>query len=152
MSSEPKEMPCNPFEHDRYTPETFRVTAKRGFRRIDGHKKASGKAMYTKDIGLPGMLFAKFLTSPYANAKIRQVDTRKADRLSGVRLILRYDDPEIEGKRIVSTYGGEEEILAFCAYFQVLTLGAVVAADTEDTANEALHLVEVDWDLRSRRT
>lgn len=148
MGFEPKEMPSNPLEHDKYVPETYRIIGKRGVRRIDGYKKASGKAVYTRDITLCGMLFAKFLTSPYPNAKIRKMDTSKAESLPGVRLVLGYDDREIEGKRIVSTYGGEEEILASYAYFQGQPLGAVVAADTEDIADEALGLIGVEWEER----
>jgi len=143
-----KEMPSNTMEHDKYMPETFNVLGKRGVRRIDGYRKASGKAEYTRDIQLPGMLYAKFLTSPYPNAKIKSMDTSKAEALPGVRAVLRYDDPEVAGKRAISTYGGEEDILAGYAYFQGQQVGAVVAADTEDIANEALKLIDVEWEER----
>jgi len=142
------EMPSNPMEHDRFIPASFHEVGKRGIRRIDGYRKASGKAVYTRDIQLPGMLYAKFLTSPYPNARIRGMDTRKAEALLGVRGILRYDDPEIRGKKITSTQGSEEEVLSEYAYFQGQPLGAVAVADTEDIAAEALKLIEVDWEER----
>lgn len=148
MNSELRNMPSNPLERDRYVPDSFKVIGKRGFRRIDGNKKASGKAVYTRDIRLPGMLTAKFLTSPYANARIRKMDTGGAESLPGVRMVLRYDDSEVEGRRIVSTYGGEEEILSSCAYFQGQPLGAVVAADTEQIADDALRLIDIEWEER----
>ena len=148
MAREVKEMPSNPMEHDKYMPETFNVLGKRGVRRIDGYRKASGKAEYTRDIILPGMLYARWLTCPYPNAKIIRMDTSKAEALLGVRAILRYDDPEIKGKRAISTYGGEEDILAGYAFFQGQQVGAVVAADTEDIANEALKLIDVEWEER----
>src|SRR5512137_60323 len=95
MVQDRREMPSNPMEHDQYAPGTFDVLGKRGVRRIDGYRKASGKAVYTRDILLPGMLYARWLTSPYPNAKIKKMDTTKAEALPGVRAVLRYDDPEI---------------------------------------------------------
>lgn len=148
MSRMFEEMPSNPMERDRYVPETFREVGRRGVRRIDGYRKASGQAVYTRDILLPGMLYAKFLTSPFPNARIKGMDTRKAESLPGVRAVLRYDDPEIRGKKITSTQGAEEEVLSEYAYFQGQPLGAVVVADTEDIAAQALALIEVDWEER----
>jgi CO/xanthine dehydrogenase Mo-binding subunit len=143
-----EEMPSNPMERDKYVPDVFHEVGKRGVRRIDGYRKASGKAAYTRDIQLPGMLFARFLTSPYPNARIKGMDTGKAEALPGVRAILRYDDPEIQGKKITSTQGAVEEALSEYAYFQGQPLGAVAVADTEDIAAEALKLIEVEWEER----
>ena len=143
-----EEMLSNPMERDRYIPETFQEVGKRGVRRIDGYRKASGQAVYTRDIQLPGMLVARFMTSPYPNARIRGMDTGKAEAFPGVRAILRYDDAEIKGKKITSTQGAEEEVLSEYAYFQGQPLGAVVVADTEDIAAEALKLIDVDWEER----
>jgi CO/xanthine dehydrogenase Mo-binding subunit len=143
-----EEMPSNPMEHDRYIPEAFHQVGRRGVRRIDGYRKASGRAVYTRDVHLPGMLYARFLTSPYPNARIKSIDTSRAEALLGVRGILRYDDPEVKGKKITSTQGSEEEVLSEYAYFQGQPLGAVVVADTEDIAAEALSTIEVDWDVR----
>ena len=135
-------------ERDKYIPPTFRMLGKRGARRIDGFRKASGAALYTRDVILPGMLYARWLTCPYANARIVNMDTSKAEAFPGVRAVLRYDDPEVYGKRIPTLHGGEEDILAGFAYFQGQQLGAVVAADTEDGANEALTLIKVEWEER----
>ncbi|MBN2187176.1 MAG: xanthine dehydrogenase family protein molybdopterin-binding subunit, partial [Dehalococcoidia bacterium] len=148
MAQEIKLMPANPYELDKYMPETFNVVGKRGMRRIDGYRKASGTAIYTKDIDFLGMLYAKFLKCPYPNAKIKSMDTSKAEVLPGVRAVLRYDDPEIKGKKAMSTYGAEEDILADYAYFEGEEVGAVVAADTEDIADEALKLIDVEWEQR----
>ena len=67
---------------------------KRRIRRIDGYEKASGKAIYVRDIYRPGMLYGKLYLSPHTHAKIKRMDTSKAEALPGVRAILRYDDPE----------------------------------------------------------
>jgi len=71
------------------------------------------------------MLHARFLTSPYPNVKIRSMNTSKAEQLPGVRLVLRYDDPEIKGKKAESSHGSEDDILASCAYFEGQPLGVV---------------------------
>jgi hypothetical protein len=77
---------------DKYPLETYGYIGKRGVRRQDGYEKASGRAVYTIDLQLPGMLYAKFLTCPYPHARIKTMDTSKAAALPGVRAILRYDD------------------------------------------------------------
>lgn len=148
MAQDFTEMPSNPMEHDKYQPETFNVLGQRGIRRIDGFRKATGKAIYTQDIQLPGMLYARFLKSPYPNTKIKSMDTSKAEMLPGVRAVLRYDDPEVQGRRVVTTYGGCEDMLAGYAYFEGQQMGAVVAADTKDIADEALKLIDVEWEIR----
>lgn len=148
MAYDEKVMPVNPMEHDKYIPEQFSILGKRGIRRIDGQRKASGKAAYTRDINLPGMLHTRILTSPFPNARIKSMDTNKAEALPGVRCVLRYDDPEIRGKRAASTQGVEEEILSANAYFEGQQLGVAIAADTEDIATEAISLVKVEWEQR----
>ena len=55
---------------DRYPLKEYNHIGRRGVRRLDGYEKASGQALYTMDIALPGMLYAKFLTSPYPHASI----------------------------------------------------------------------------------
>ena len=49
---------------------TFNEIGKRGQRRLDGYEKATGKALYTRDMQIPGMLYARVLRSPYPHAKI----------------------------------------------------------------------------------
>jgi CO/xanthine dehydrogenase Mo-binding subunit len=148
MSREIQDMPINPMERDKYEPERLNALGKRGIRRIDGYKKASGKAIYTRDITLPGMLYAKWLRSPYPNARIITMDTSRAEALLGVRGVLRYDDLEVMGRRVIGTYGSVEDMLAGYSYFEGQQMGAVVAADTEEIANEALKLITVEWKIR----
>ncbi len=76
--------------------EEYDAIGKRGIRRTDGLEKATGAARYTIDVQLPGMLHARFLTSPYPHASILSMDTSEAEKLPGVRCILRYDDPELQ--------------------------------------------------------
>lgn len=149
------------FEVDADIPNiTYNHIGKRGVRRIDGYAKASGKAVYTRDIQIPGMLYAKVMRSPYAHARIIKMDTSKAKKLPGVRTILRYDDPEIKGRKLNGSVGGpdrwgtfpgfglkpESVILAEEAWFEGQAVGAVVAADSEEIAKEAIRLIEVEWE------
>jgi CO/xanthine dehydrogenase Mo-binding subunit len=76
-------------------PENFKETHS-SMPRQDAHERASGKASYTRDVYLPGMLYAKILTSPYAHAKIVKIDTSEAEALPGVRDILKYTDADIK--------------------------------------------------------
>lgn len=121
----------------------------RGVRRLDGVEKASGYANYTMDVRLPGMLYMRFLTSPYPHAAIRGLDTSRAEALPGVRAILRYDDAAVQVEEDLGGHGVSPRMpLPGVAHFQGEEVGAVVAADSEDIAEEALELVKVEWEER----
>ena len=64
--------------------DAFRVVGK-PMRKIDSLDKATGSALYADDIVLPGMLHAKTLRSPHRHARIRSIDTSKAEALEGSR-------------------------------------------------------------------
>ncbi|MBN2239241.1 MAG: xanthine dehydrogenase family protein molybdopterin-binding subunit [Dehalococcoidales bacterium] len=131
---------------DKYLPEQYGHIGRRGVRKIDGYEKASGKAVYTMDVHLPGMIYMRFLTAPYPHAEIKSMDTSRAETLPGVRMVLRYDDPELP--ETVDVGGHEpsaEPPIPHIAHFQGEEVGAAVAADTEEIAREALSLIEVEW-------
>src|SRR5262245_60029992 len=56
--------------------------------RVDSPLKTTGKAQYTHDVRLPGMLQARLVTSPYAHAKVTSIDITAAQKIEGVRAIL----------------------------------------------------------------
>lgn len=64
-------------------PSEYKVIGKRGVMPHGGVEKASGRGLYTRDVKLPGMLYAKFLLCPYAKARIISMDTSKAEALPG---------------------------------------------------------------------
>jgi CO/xanthine dehydrogenase Mo-binding subunit len=136
-------------KRDKYPLKEYRSVGKRGVRRIDGFEKATGAAKYTMDVQLPGMLYARFLTSPYPHAEIKSLDTSKAEALPGVRAVLRYDDPELPAS---ADLGGHEvsevPVLPNVAHFQGEEVGAAVAADSEEIAEDALKLIDVEWEER----
>src|SRR5512139_1825577 len=69
---------------------------KRGLRPKEAPEKVTGRAIYTNDVSLPGMLYAKVYRSPYAHARIKSMDSSKAEALPGVRAVIRYDDQNID--------------------------------------------------------
>ena len=60
--------------------------------RPDGADKVTGKASYAADINLPGMIFGKILRSPHAHARIKKLDTSKAEAFPGVRAVITSAD------------------------------------------------------------
>jgi xanthine dehydrogenase molybdenum-binding subunit len=138
---------------DKYPLEEYSAIGRRGVRRKDGYEKATGYAVYTTDVQLPGQLMLRILTCPYPHARIRSMGTSKAAALPGVRALLRYDDPELPERADVSGHfgggtEGHEPVLNRVGYWQGMPMAVAVAADTEDIANEALKLVEIDWEER----
>lgn len=112
------------------------------FPQVGSVPKATGSAKYSDDITLPGMLYGKILRSPYAHARIISIDTSKAERLAGVRAV-------ITGKDIPPvTYGMgfDEYAIAPDKVRYVGDQVATVAAIDEDTAEEALELIEVTYE------
>ncbi len=120
--------------------------------RKDGIEKASGKGLYTRDIVLPGMLYAKEFLSPYAHAKITNLDTSAVEAYPGVRFVLRYDDPWFaENWRLFPPYMGwgqqYEDLVGQTANFAGEPMGFVVVADSENICDEALRLAKIEWDV-----
>ncbi len=117
--------------------------------RVDGISKATGKAQFTDDLRLPGMLYGKILRSPHPHARILNIDTGKAGKLSGVKAVVTGKD--IGPIRIAyvdtPTLPADEYILAQDKVRYAGEEVAAVAAIDEDTAEEALRLIKVDYEL-----
>jgi xanthine dehydrogenase molybdenum-binding subunit len=135
---------------DKYPLQEFKYIGQKIPRRMDGIAKATGQADFTMDIQLPGMLHMRFLMSPYPHARIVKMDTGRAERLPGVRYILRYDDPELPETENLGffTVFQNDKPLDNVAHFEGQLMGAAVAADTEDIAEEALSLIDIEWEQR----
>jgi CO/xanthine dehydrogenase Mo-binding subunit len=106
--------------------------------RVEGAEKVTGRAQYTYDIRLPGQLYARVLRSPLPHARITHIDTARAAALPGVHAVLSSANaPEIawyEESRLFDQtvrFVGDEV--------------AVVAAESEEIADDALRLIEVDY-------
>lgn len=111
----------------------------------DAPEKVTGRALFTGDMTLPGMLYARILRSPYAHARVLRVDTSRAERLPGVKAVLsRNNAPRI---KVPMTLGMPSDKVAFDD--EVRYVGdevAAVAAVSELIAGEALKLIKVDYE------
>jgi CO/xanthine dehydrogenase Mo-binding subunit len=129
-----------------YTGQDFKVVGNR-FRRPDGVDKVTGKARYGADAFAPGQLVGKILRSPHAHAKIRKIDTSKAEKLPGVKAVITAADlPDLTGKN-ADLRGVLENCMAReRALYDGHAVAAVAAVD-EQTARKALKLIQVTYQV-----
>jgi CO/xanthine dehydrogenase Mo-binding subunit len=123
--------------------QVFRVAGKEA-RRVDGIEKVTGKALYTGDLQLPGMAYAKILRSPIAHARLVKVDASKARELTGVIAILTRDDIKEFNYKYGATYK-DQSIVAVDKVRYVGDPVAAVLAEDAALAEEALNLIDVEY-------
>lgn len=118
--------------------------------RVDATEKVTGRAKYTSDLKLPGMLQGAFLRSPHAHAIIKRIDTSKAEALPGVKAVLTQAKLAGKvGKIVDEAHGTSMDFQAF-ADKKVKYQGekiAAVAATTKAIAEEAVGLIEVEYEV-----
>ncbi len=112
--------------------------------RIDGPDKVTGETLYTADVVLPGMLTGKILRSPHPHARICSIDTSAAWQIPGVKAIVTGDDARdcLQGKVL-------RDMPVLC-WDRVRYIGdrvAAVAAESPEAADEALLMIEVDYEV-----
>ncbi|HEY3328731.1 MAG TPA: xanthine dehydrogenase family protein molybdopterin-binding subunit [Capsulimonadaceae bacterium] len=95
--------------------------------RVDGPDKVTGRARYTHDVRLPGLLYGRILPSSHASAKVATIDTSAAEALPGVRAVIAF-----AGKQL--RYQGDPV--------------AAVAADTPELAEDAIRAIRVKYDVQ----
>lgn len=93
--------------------------------RVDARDKVTGKAKYTRDLKLPGMLYGVIVRSPYAAARVRKVDTSTAEKMPGVRAVYVLDRTQVR-------FQGHEI--------------AAVATDTPEQAEDAARAIKVEYE------
>jgi CO/xanthine dehydrogenase Mo-binding subunit len=111
--------------------------------RVEGELKVSGEAKYAVDVTLPGMVWGKLLRSPISSGKIKRIDASKALALPGVHAVVTGED--CTGLKI----GRRLYDMPILADGEVRFVGekvAAVAADTELIAEEAVNLIEVEYE------
>jgi putative selenate reductase molybdopterin-binding subunit len=119
--------------------------------KVDAVKLALGKPAFTADMEMRGLLVGKLLHSPYAHARITRIEASKARALPGVHAVLTWEDvPRV----VHSTAGQSDPIPGPLDFFsldkKVRFVGdrvAAVAAETEEIAQRALELIEVEYEL-----
>jgi 4-hydroxybenzoyl-CoA reductase subunit alpha len=116
--------------------------------RPDARAKVTGTAQYTDDIHLPGMLHGALLRSPLPHARIKNIDVSRARRLPGVKCIITGKDvPAIRygNWRLVPELQDETALATDKVRFIGDEIAAVAAVD-QDTAREAIGLIDVDYE------
>jgi CO/xanthine dehydrogenase Mo-binding subunit len=122
--------------------------------RHDGADKVTGRALYGADFQMAGLLYGHILRSPHAHARIRRIDTSKAEKLAGVKAVVTATDFPQAPDRIVDL--GEGDTPLSYARGNVLASGkalyrghavAAVAATSAHIAEEAAGLIEVDYQV-----
>jgi len=135
-----------PAQPDSGHDDETRAVVGRSVQRSDAPAKVTGRAIFTEDIKLPNMLFGKLLTSPHAHAVVKSIDTAAAEALPGVKAV-------ITGRDVSDVHYGvsparyDEVVLAKDRVRFVGDEVAAVAAVDEATAERAVKLIEVEYEI-----
>ena len=111
--------------------------------RTDNTEKVTGEARYTSDVLLPGTLWAKTLRSPHPHARILRIDASRAETAPGVRAVITGND----ARGVL--YGRRYRDISVLAQDRARFMGervAAVAAETLEQAEQALDLIQVDYE------
>ena len=102
----------------------------------------TGTAEYATRVWFPDMLYARFLTCPHPHARIQRLDTTRAERMPGVAYVLTYQNappttrlPIAPGNPLGQEFGLQGEVVA------------IVTAETEDLAEDAIDAIEVEYEI-----
>ena len=125
--------------------------------RIDAYERVTGRATYTGDVRLPGMLYARVLRSPHPHARIRSIDVSKAEALPGVRAVVSHETHEViygsgsiaggaqYNDAVKATTKHRRYMFTNPVRFVGQPVAAVAAVDRH-VAEEALQLIEIDYE------
>src|SRR5258706_8634528 len=115
--------------------------------RLEGRAKVTGRAEYVHNLRLPGMLYGKIFRSTVAHGRIKRVDVSAARALEGVHRVVTIEDVR---KVVPNPFYGpafhDQPILASDKVRHVGEPVAVVLASDPHLAEEALQLIEVDYE------
>jgi CO/xanthine dehydrogenase Mo-binding subunit len=125
------------------TTEEFRVIGKR-VAGVDLREKATGETRYLMDLKWPGMLVGRVLRSPHPHARVLRIDTGRAKAAPGVRAVVTAEDtPNIPYGIVIP----DELPLARDKVRYIGDEVAAVAAADEEAAEEALRLIDVEYEV-----
>jgi CO/xanthine dehydrogenase Mo-binding subunit len=115
----------------------------RALHRVEGKSKVTGSCLYSADIMRPNAVWAAFLRSPFAHAHIKAIDASRAQRLPGVKAVITGKDvsPRLEGVSLL-----DKPVLAQGRVRYIGEKVAAVAATDKDVAEEALELIEIEYE------
>lgn len=131
------------FGNENYSPENYRYVGRVNVPRKDAREIVTGKCTFLDDFSLPQLLIGRAKRSPHAHARIKSINVEKARALNGVAAVLTYKDIDqswLMGWPPMKPILGE----------RVLYVGdpvALVAAETREIADEAIELIEVEYEV-----
>lgn len=123
---------------------TYSNNLQRSLIRPDGVDKVTGKLKFLTDLSFPNMLHGKILRSAYPHAKIISISTKKAEELPGVRAVITSKD--VPGLNRFGLIFPDQPVLCDERVRYVGDAVAAVAAETEEIAEKALQLIEVEYE------
>jgi xanthine dehydrogenase molybdenum-binding subunit len=115
--------------------------------RIQGLGIVTGLGQYTEHMTLPGTLYTRTLRSPHPHAKITSIDSSKAEQFPGVHAVLHKDNLPDVYKDVKMGSGPPDRGLFDAEVFEVGAPVAIVAADSEHIADEAIRMIEVQYEI-----
>ena len=119
--------------------------------KVDALGLATGAPAFVDDMPIRGLLHGAILASPYAHARIRRIDTSKAEQLPGVHAVLCHKNvPRVPHTTAGQSYPEPSPYDTYMFDAKVRFVGdrvAAVAAESREIAHEALRLIEVDYDV-----
>ncbi|MCB1693863.1 MAG: xanthine dehydrogenase family protein molybdopterin-binding subunit, partial [Pseudomonadales bacterium] len=131
----------------------YKYIGKRSIR-PDGYDKVTGRANYGADLSLPGMIWGKILRSPHAHARIKKLDTSRAEKHPGVFAVATFEDFPSVSSEAFEAGEGSTDLLDLArnvlAKDKVLYQGhaiCAIAAKSEAIAEQALTLVDVEYEV-----
>jgi len=135
-------MKINVVEQERVAPwpaDSELTVVGKSVARLEGAEKVSGRAQYSSDVRLPGQLYARVLRSPHPHARITSIDIRRAEALPGVYAVLSSANAPA-----ITWY--EKSLLFDSTVRFAGDEVAVVAAESEEIADDALRLIDVVYE------
>ncbi|NIO08964.1 MAG: molybdopterin-dependent oxidoreductase [Deltaproteobacteria bacterium] len=111
--------------------------------RVEGIEKVTGSAVYSADVALPNTLWGKILRSPIPYGRIKRIDASRAAQVPGVKSVITGQDVAglLIGRQIYDTPILANDVVRF-----VGDKVAAVAAETEEAADQALELIDVEYE------
>jgi CO/xanthine dehydrogenase Mo-binding subunit len=126
--------------------QTFQVVGQR-VPRLHGLGVVTNLGQYTENMRMPGMLHTRTLRSPHPHARIKSVDTKRAEALPGVAAVLHRGNLPAEYRDVKLGSGPPERFLFNEEVFEVGSPIAVVAAESEHVADHAVRLIDVEYEV-----
>ncbi len=114
--------------------------------RLHGIGVVTDQGQYTQNMRMPGMLHTRTLRSPHPRATVLSVDTSKAEKMSGVVAVLHRGNLPEEYRDVKLGSGPPDRFLFNEEVFEIGSPVAVVAAESEHIADEAIHQIEVEYE------